>query len=259
MSTTDGVVRLDQHGAVAHITFDRPASRNAMTWAMYDQLVDALSLVEGATDMRLLVLRGAGGCFVAGTDIAQFTSFASAEDGIAYEKRLDGIIDRLENIAIPTLAVIEHIAAGGGLAIAAACDMRICTPDTRFGAPIARTVGNCLSVANLNRLIEQLGVARTKALLLTAGFLSAEDAHAAGFVMEVLPPDRLDTRVAELCERIAAHAPITLQVTKQAVRRLRRAALPDDEDLIRRAYGSRDFQEGVRAFLEKRAPRWEAR
>jgi enoyl-CoA hydratase/carnithine racemase len=257
--STEGTVRLDLRGAVAHLTFDRPASRNALTWAMYEQLGTALDHVCAATDVRVLVLRGAGGCFVAGTDIAQFTSFTSAQDGIAYEQRLDAVIARLEDMPVPTLAVIEHIAAGGGLAIAAACDLRICTPDARFGAPIARTVGNCLSVANLQRLIDQLGIARTKALLLTAGFLSAEDAHAAGFVMKVVTPEVLDARVAELCERIAAHAPITLQVTKEAMRRLRRDALPGDEDLIRRAYGSSDFQEGVRAFLEKRVPRWEGR
>jgi enoyl-CoA hydratase len=257
MSTTEGRVRLELHGASAHVTFDRPAARNAMTWTMYDELAAALDRVAAAPDVRVLVLRGAGGCFVAGTDIAQFTSFTSAEDGVAYEQRLDALIERLESVAIPTLAVVEHIAAGGGLALAAACDLRICTPDTRFGAPIARTVGNCLSIANLNRLIEHFGTARTKSLLLAASFLSAEDAHAAGFVMEVVSPERLDARVAELCERIAAHAPITLQVTKEAVRRLRRSSLPDDGDLIRRAYGSGDFQEGVRAFLDKRAPMWE--
>jgi len=259
MSAAEGTVRLEQHGAVAHVTFERPASRNALTWAMYAQLDDALDRVGAAAHVRVLVLRGAGGCFVAGTDIAQFTSFTSAEDGIAYEQRLDAVIDRLESIPVPTLAVIEHIAAGGGLALAAACDMRICTPDARFGAPIARTVGNCLSIANLQRLIAHLGMARTEALLLTAEFLSAGEAYAAGFVLDVVTPDRLDARVTDLCERIAAHAPITLQVTKEAVRRLRRSALPDGDDLIRRAYGSRDFQEGVRAFLDKRAPNWEGR
>jgi enoyl-CoA hydratase/carnithine racemase len=252
-------VRFERRGAVALLTFDRPEARNAMTWAMYDQLAALLERLDPGDGVRVAVFRGAGGSFVAGTDIGQFREFGGEEDGVAYEKRLDAIIGALEAVPVPTLAVVEGYAVGGGLAIAAACDLRVCTPDARFGLPIARTVGNCLSIANHARLLAHLGPGRTKALLLLARYLAAEEARAAGFVLEVVEGERLDARVAELCERLAAHAPVTLQVTKEAIRRITRALSADGEDLVRRAYGSRDFREGVSAFLEKREPRWEGR
>jgi enoyl-CoA hydratase/carnithine racemase len=202
-------------------------------------------------------LRGTGGTFVAGTDISRFTSFESGIDGLQYERRIDSIIAAIESLPVPTIAVVEGHAAGAGLMIAAACDLRLCTPDARFGAPIARTVGNCLSMANTARLLAHFGVARTKALLLDAGFMSAAEAMAAGFVLDIVEPDRLDQRIDELCERIASHAPITIAVTREAIRRIVNAGLPDGDDLIRRVYESDDFREGVAAFLTKRRPRWE--
>lgn len=254
-----GQVRFEQRGVVAFITFDRPEARNALDFTMYEQLLRAIDRLDGAAGVRVVVLRGAGGTFIAGTDIAHFTSFTTEEHGVLYEQQLEKVIARVESAAVPTIAVIEGIAAGGGLAIAGACDLRICTPDARFGAPIARTVGNCLSVANLSRLVAHLGPARTKAMLLLAEFLNADDARAAGFVLEVVLPEQLEQRVDALCAKLAAHAPITLQVTRAALRRISAAVQLEDEDLIRRTYGSRDFREGVAAFLEKRSPRWEGR
>ena len=256
MTATDGKVRLAVQGSVAHITFERPEARNALSWSMYEQLLDLLPALDPSTGLRVAVLRGVGGSFISGTDIAHFRNFAGEEDGIEYERRLDDVIARVEAVSIPTLAVIEGYAAGGGLAIAAACDLRICTPDARFGAPIARTVGNCLSIANTARLVAHLGPARTKAMLLLAEFIGAVDAKSAGFVLDVVEPSALDQRIAALCERLTAHAPITMQVTKETVRRIVAATAGQGEDLVRLAYGSRDFREGVTAFLEKRPPRF---
>ncbi|MGQ0647989.1 MAG: enoyl-CoA hydratase [Gemmatimonadaceae bacterium] len=259
MSESEGQVRYERIGATANIWFDRPAARNAMTWTMYQQLATALEQLTADRGLRVAVLRGARGHFVAGTDISQFSTFASSDDGAAYERLLDGIVARLEAVPVPTVAVVEGYAAGGGLAIAAACDLRICTPDAKFGVPIAKTVGNCLSMANYTRLVMQLGAARTKALLFTADWLSAEEAHARDFVMEVVGPDQLTDRVEKLSAQLASHAPITLQVTKEAIRRMISTHTVDGDDLVRRAYGSRDFHEGVAAFVEKRSPRWEGR
>lgn len=258
MTADAGAVTFRRSGATARITFDRPAARNAMTWAMYEELGAAIDRLRPDDGIRVAVLRGAGGTFVSGTDIRQFAEFHTAEDGLRYERRLDEVVGRLAAAPVPTLAVVEGYAAGGGLALAAACDLRVATPDARFGVPIARTVGNALSMANCARLVAHLGPARTTALLFTGGFLSAEEAWAAGFVTEVVDAGALDVWVAELCALIAGHAPVTLQVTKEAIRRIV-AAAPDGDDLLRRVYGSRDFREGVRAFLEKRAPRWEGR
>jgi enoyl-CoA hydratase len=259
VSPDSGVVRFERRGATAFVTFDRPQARNALTWVMYEQLSETLEQLDQRDGLRVAVLRGTGGSFIAGTDIAQFRTFESGDDGIEYERKLDRIIACLEAVAVPTIAVVEGSAMGGGLAITAACDLRICTPDARFGVPIARTVGNCLSMANYARLVAHLGVARTKALLFTADFMGAAEAHAIGFVNEIIEPARIEERVSELCRRLTAHAPITLQVTKEALRRIMSLGVPEGEDLIRRAYGSRDFHEGVSAFLEKREARWEGR
>lgn len=261
MSTDDGRVRLERRGATASITFDRPEARNAMTPAMYERLRTHIAAVGEDEGVRVVVLRGAGGSFVAGTDIAHFTGFTSPEDGIGYERAMEDVVQELERLPLPTLAVVQGAAVGGGLILAAACDVRVCTPGASFGMPIARTVGHSLSVANYARLVAHLGPGRTKAMVFLAEPLRAEDARAAGFVHEVVDAEELEGRVDELCRRMASHAPLTLRVTKEAVARVLARARPDedDADLLRLVYGSRDFRAGVRAFLEKTTPEWEGR
>jgi enoyl-CoA hydratase len=257
---SDEVV-VTRDGAIVTLTFNRPEARNAMTWAMYDRLEQVCDEIDGDDRVRVLILRGAGGkAFVAGTDISQFTAFCTAEDGLNYEQDGDRRIDRLERVGKPVIAEIQGYAVGGGFAIASACDLRIATPDARFGAPIARTVGNCLSMDAYARYLDLLGPSRLKALIFTARLMTAEEAHAAGYIHEIVPPERLQARVRELAAELAEHAPITLRVTKEAVRRIqaqRRAT--GGEDLIALTYTSDDFREGVRAFLEKRTPRWTGR
>lgn len=259
MIETDQLL-FERRGSVASITFNRPEAHNAMTWEMYNALFACCEAVDADDDVRVLVLRGAGEkAFVAGTDIKQFLEFESGEDGIAYEKRMERVVGRLEEVRKPTVAVIDGYAIGGGLSIAAVSDLRICTPEARFGMPIARTLGNCLSVENYARLMALIGPARTKALIFTARMLSAEEALSAGFATEVVPREEIDARVEELCAALASHAPITMRVTKEALRRLTLAGLPDASDLIRETYGSQDFHEGVAAFTEKRRPDWQGR
>jgi enoyl-CoA hydratase/carnithine racemase len=257
---TDGQVHYRRDGAVVTVIFDRPAARNAMTWQMYEQLGEACARIRKEEGLRVAVFRGAGGkAFIAGTDIAQFQAFRSGEDGIAYEEKMEGTIGGVETLPVPTLAVIEGFAIGGGLAIAAACDLRIATPGSRFGVPIARTLGNCLSVANYARLVAALGASRAKKVLLLAENLSAEEALASGFVSEIVEPADLDRRVAEMTTRLVQHAPITMRVSKEAIRRLLHAGLPNGDDLVRACYGSDDFRIGVDAFVAKRAPQWTGR
>jgi enoyl-CoA hydratase len=251
-----GQVRCDVRGAVATIVFDRPAARNAMTWAMYDEFDGHLDRLAGAEGVRVLVLRGMGSHFVAGTDISQFVEFRTGTDGVNYEKRLDATVGKLEALRLVTLAAVQGYAVGGGLAIATACDLRLCTPDAQFGVPIARTVGNCLSMANYARLVSHFGPARTKQLLLTAEMMTAQEALAIGFVLPLVDPRAFDSRLGALCTRLAAHAPITMQVTREAVRRIVAKVEAKGDDLVKRAYASDDFKEGVKAFIEKRPPAW---
>jgi enoyl-CoA hydratase/carnithine racemase len=259
VSSNEGVVRYERRDTTAVITFDRPSARNAMTWRMYQQLDDALDRATSDADVRVAVLRGAGGHFVAGTDIAQFADFRSGDDGIMYEEQLEVVIAKLESMRVATIAAVEGSAVGAGLVLATACDLRVATPNARFGVPIARTVGNCLSMPNYARLVAALGASRTKAMLLTTDLIPVDEARAIGFVTAIVEPNRFDGEIDALCTRIATYAPLTIQVTKEAVRRIVGRSMVDGDDLLLRAYGSSDFREGVAAFIEKRPPQWEGR
>jgi len=258
--STDHVI-VERSGAIVTVTFNRPEARNAMTWQMYERLYQACEEVDGDDSVRVLVLKGAGGkAFVAGTDIGQFTAFKDGHDGLRYERDGDRVTFRVARVTKPVIAQIEGFAVGGGLGIAAGADVRVATPESRFGAPIARTLGNCLSMQAYARYLDLFGPSRLKEMIFTARLLSADEALAAGFVHEIVPPEAIEARVRALAEAVASHAPITLAVTKEAVRRIQEArAVPDGDDLVARTYGSADFHEGVRAFIEKRPARWTGR
>ena len=254
---SEGAVRYSREGPVAMLTFDRPAARNAMTWTMYRQLTEACDRIESEPQVRVAVLRGAGGrAFIAGTDIAQFREFSGAEDGVRYERDMERCLGKLENLPVPTLAVIEGWAVGGGLAIATVCDLRIATPESQFGVPIARTLGNCLAIGNVALLMAAFGAGRAKKMLMLGEMLTAQEAYSAGFLAEVIAPADLESRIGGLVERLAANAPLTMRVSKQAIARLLHVGLPAGDDLLRTCYGSEDFRIGIAAFMDKRQPAW---
>ena len=249
-------------GSIAFLTFNRPEARNALTWTMYDALADACERVDADPRLRVFVIRAVGDAFAAGTDIRQFTEFRSAADGIAYERRMEQVIDRLERVGATTIAQVQGVAAGGGCVIALACDLRVCTSAARFGVPIARTLGNCLSAANLARLLDLIGPARTKDLIITGRLMDAAEANALGLITRLADPDGIDGTVRELARTISAHAPLTIRATKEALRRIahrRRLDEADLDDLVGACYESEDFREGVAAFLERRPPRFSGR
>jgi enoyl-CoA hydratase/carnithine racemase len=246
----------DIDGPLGIVTFARPDARNALTWEMYDALVEVCDLVD-ASPVRVLIIRGSGGAFSSGTDIEQFGTVRTGDDGLAYERRLGAVIDRLERVTKPTIASVEGAAVGGGCAIAVACDLRVCAESARFGVPVSRTLGNCLSLENCARLADLVGVGRVVDLLLTGRLVSADEALAWGLASRVVPTDRLDEQTRVLARELATRASSTIGATKAILRRLgahRRQGAGAADDLIAACYASREFREGVVAFAEKRKP-----
>jgi enoyl-CoA hydratase/carnithine racemase len=256
-SAKGGRVVLRVDGMIAHILFDRPDAFNAMTWTMYDALLAACTKINESREVRVAVFRGAGGkAFISGTDITQFAQFTSGEDGIAYEAKVDSYIEAVEKLRVPSIAVIEGYAVGGGLAIANACDIRIAASGARFGVPIARTLGNCLSAANVRRLCATLGSSWVKRMLLLAEMPTAETLLPTGYIETVVAPEHIDKEITRLCERLVGHAPLTMAATRETLRRLVFASDADISDLIRSCYGSADFAQAVAAFGEKKKIDW---
>ncbi len=247
---------------VAYLTVNRPAQRNAMTWAMYQRLVEICEDVDRDDAVRVLVIRGSGDrAFISGTDIGQFPAFrGNPQAGIEYEERIDHVVGRLDAVAKPTIASMRGFVIGGGLGVSMACDLRLASADAKFGVPIIR-LGNCLSIRNYARLVSLIGPARAKEMIYTARHVDAGEALEWGLINEVVPPDALASRTQELAEAIAEAPPLTLRVSKEAVRRVVDRLSPESpgHDLIALCYNSADFQEGVAAFLDKRPPRWTGR
>ena len=252
-------ILFDLQDGIGRITFNRPQARNAFTFAMYERLAQICQQADGDPAIKVLVLQGAGDkAFASGTDINQFRAFKTPQDALEYESRIDRVLTTLEQCRVPTIAAITGACTGGGAGIAACCDLRIGTKTTRYGFPIARTLGNCLSMSNLSRLTALVGPARVKDLIFTARLLGAEEAASVGLLNEVVEDvPALEKRAGELAALIAGHAPLTLRSTKQALARLqRRLSREEGEDLILMCYMSRDFREGLDAFLNKRQPQW---
>lgn len=254
---TAGAVSLRFADRLATITVDRPEARNAMTLDMYAALLDALAEVRGAKGVRALVFSGNVKAFIAGTDISEFTRFTSGADGLAYEARVEEVVSAVESIPVPTMAVIRGAAAGGGLVIAAACDLRLMSTTARVGVPIARTVGNCLSTRNLQRLERAFGPGPVRQMLFGSEMLDAAQCERAGFATWVVDESEIETQLGDKLGAIVTGAPLTHGATKAALARLAGGDL-SDSDIIEQIYGSADFREGVSAFMAKRRPEWKA-
>ena len=251
---------VDRHDGIVTAIFNRRKARNALTYEMYDGLGVLLAEVESDLEVKALVLTGAGGeAFAAGTAIAQFESLRTEADSLAYEGRIEALLAALERCRVPTIAALAGACTGGGAMIAACCDVRIASANLKFGFPIARTLGNCLSTANLARLVALVGEPRVRTMIFTARLIEIDEALVTGLVAEVAPDvEALVDRADALAREIAALAPITLRATKQALLRLR-APVEVADDIVSACYTSRDFREGVEAFLARRKPRWEGR
>ncbi len=255
---TDDIL-VDQDGLVMTVTLNRPEKYNALTFEMYARLAEVCETLPTDGSVRAIIVTGAGTkAFAAGTDINQFRAFKTPADGLGYEERVDGILGAIERCPVPMIAAISGACTGGGAAIAVCCDMRIATRDMRFGFPIARTLGNCLSARSLQRLTGLIGAPSVVDLVFTSRLMTADEAHASGLVTELLDDHAaLMARAKQLAAQIAGHAPLTLSTTKELMRRIREAGPKiDDHDLVAKVYTSADFREGLDAFLTKRKPAW---
>ena len=255
--STSARVYVEIKGKFAHLFFDQPTARNAMTQEMYEQLRTICLELNQQSQIRVVILRGIGGkSFVSGSDIAQFTAFQDGEDGVRYEKLIDHYLSPLQQLSMPTIAVIDGLAVGGGLAIASLCDFRIANPSAKFGVPIARTLGNTLSPSNIAWLVSHLGVAIVKRMLLLAELISATELHAQGFIYKMGEQEQLAQMALDLAEQLSVLAPVTQKASKQMMARVIHHSLPDCSDLIREVYGSSDFKEGVTSFLAGQPAQW---
>ena len=244
---------------VGRITFNRPEARNAFTFRMYERLAEICRQASADSTVKVLLLSGVDeSAFAAGTDISEFRKFSTAQDALDYEARINGLLDAFERIPIPTIAAIAGACTGGGTTIAACCDLRIGAANARFGVPISRTLGNCLSMANYARLAALLGPARVKDIIFTGRLIDSGEARAIGLLSEVLPDyASLQTRADELARTVASRAPLTLRVTKEALRLIKERMMPEEDDkMVLTCYMSNDFREGLDAFLNKRTPKW---
>ncbi|HEX6320516.1 MAG TPA: enoyl-CoA hydratase/isomerase family protein [Burkholderiales bacterium] len=247
---------------VAYVTFNRPQARNALTFAMYERLAEICNQANQDRSVKAILITGAGDkAFAAGTDISQFRAFDKEQDALDYEARIDRVMNAIERCRVPTIAAIHGACTGGGASIAACCDLRIASRSMKYGFPVARTLGNCLSLASYARLVYLVGPALVKDIVFRARLIEADEALARGLISELAENQAsLMARAEEIARQLASHAPLTLQATKEAILRLRPALKHGEgNDLVLMCYMSADFREGMDAFLGKRKPVWKGR
>lgn len=241
---------VDASGA-AWIRVNRPERHNAMTAAMYEALLACIAQAQADERVRCVLLQGEGGkSFISGTDISHFKDFSHGKQGIEYEAFVERVIDAVERIHVPTIAVIDGWTVGGGLALATACDFRVCTPKSRFGAPIAKTLSNTLSSRNMARLASALGIPRVKRMLLLADYLSAQEMLGCGYVQSVASAESLNDESLQLAQKLMALSGTTQAAVKESLRRIIVDNDLHDDDLVESVYGSAAFRSGVAAFIK---------
>ncbi len=246
-------------GLVGTLTFNNPERRNAMSLEMWREAATVLENFATNPEVRVVVLTGAGGkAFVSGADISKFESERGSTEAVAvYNAAVERLQEILVNHPKPTVAMIRGYCIGGGVNIAIACDMRICDESARFGIPAAK-LGLGYGRSSIRLLLDLVSPQYVHELIFTARHVDAAEAFQMGLVNRVVPHSEIEAYVRGLGETIAANAPLTIRATKRTVREL----LSDARDrgdaasdlLVQQCFDSADYQEGRRAFLEKRKP-----
>lgn len=250
---------IDHLDGITQVIFNRPEVRNALTFEMYDKVYDLCTEANTNREIKAIIFAGTGSsAFASGTDIGLLQNLRNGKDGIDYEERIERVVGAVERCRVPTIAAIAGACTGGGAALATACDLRIGAKNMKFGYPMAKTLGNCLSLANSARLIFLIGPGRFKELLLTARLMGAEEGFAGGLISEIVDePKEVLSRARALAALIIQHAPLTIWAAKEAVLRIyAKLQSVDFSDVIEKSYGSNDFQLGVHSFIKKEMPKW---
>ncbi len=256
-----GRIHVEKEGALGWLVFDHPERRNAISHEMWEALPKAAQSLGDDPDVRVVLLRGAGEvAFVSGADISEFEGRRTGADAAADYEAISGrAFGAISNLTKPVLAMIHGFCVGGGLATALAADLRYAADDALFAIPAAR-LGLAYHSGGIEAFVALVGPSAAKEVLFTARRYTAAEALALGLVNRVFPKAELEARVRELAGTIAENAPLTLQSTKIVVRELGRDGAVRDRAAmtgsIQRCFESEDYKEGVRAFLEKRPPRF---
>lgn len=249
----------EKRGPIGLMTFNNPERHNAVSLEMWRTGEKILDGFVSDADVRVIVLTGAGGrAFVSGADISKFEDERATEEAVkVYNEAVDRIYSRIYDLPKPTIAMIRGYCIGGGLGLAACCDIRVCNDKARFALPAAR-LGLGYGYSGLRRFIDTFGPAVTKEIFLTARQYDAAEALRMGLVNHVFNDNELEPKVMEMAETIAGNAPLTVaavkQIAQEAVKDPASRDLAKCEALVRACFQSRDYVEGRRAFLEKRKP-----
>jgi enoyl-CoA hydratase/carnithine racemase len=253
-----------RNGPVTTLLISNPARMNAMSRDMWMQLAEGIRAADADPAVRVVVLRGEGEkSFVSGADISQFEKMRGSADAQAeYEKAVNDGYNAPVQCSKPVVAAIRGICIGGGLGLAAACDVRICSDDTIFRMPAGR-MGLGYGPSGVRRFVAMIGAANTTDLFMSARKFGAAEAQRIGFVSQVHAPDRIDAAVAEYVQMVAENAPLTLAAAKFAIREaLKDPADRDTEralNMVKACFDSQDYREGRTAFMEKRVPQFQGR
>ncbi|MFY0691726.1 MAG: enoyl-CoA hydratase/isomerase family protein [Paracoccaceae bacterium] len=259
VALANGKLLVDRDGLVTRITFNKPEKMNAMSLDMWDGLKTVLDEMAGDDSVRVVILTGAGDkAFVSGADISEFESQRASEEGIKTYNAISEAADAaLYHFPKPTIAEIQGYCIGGGMGLAAGCDFRICSEDSRMGITAAR-LGLGYNLAGVRKLVDLAGPKVAARVLYAAELFPAEKALSLGLVDEVVSKEQLRQTVDALAGRIANNAPLTIKTAKAAIRASSAAeGSPDSADvakLVAECFASSDYIEGRRAFAEKRRP-----
>ena len=253
-----------REGQVGHVVFNNPAKLNAVSLDMWDGLLDIMKDYESDPDIRCVVVSGAGGkAFVSGADISKFESErANAEAQVRYDAISKRGYEAIYDCSKPTIAKIAGYCIGGGMNLAACCDMRFCNEDARFGVPAAK-LGLGYGFLRIERLSRIVGLPRAMEFLITAKQYSSKEAYEMGLVNAVASNAELDALVAKTTDAIAQNAPLTIALAKASAREIAKPESQQDHKKLERmaeaCFDSDDFKEGRRAFMEKRKPMFKGR